>query len=122
MILLVPTIATVWKAWEKFLYPLPPQALPLTLIGLGALAVNFTCALMLSRYREHQGSLTKAAFLSARNDVYANIAIILAGLLTVFTRSLWPDLIIGLSIAAMNMDAAREVFNAARAEHKVARS
>jgi Co/Zn/Cd efflux system component len=38
--------------------------------------VNLTCALMLARYRTHGGSLTRAAFLSARNDVLANVAII----------------------------------------------
>ncbi len=32
---------------------------------------------MLARYRDYAGSLTKAAFLSARNDAYANVAIIL---------------------------------------------
>ena len=59
----------------------------------------------------------RAAFLSARNDAIANIAIIAAGLVTAFLiRSAWPDLIVGLGIAALNADAAREVFTAARAE------
>jgi hypothetical protein len=30
--------------------------------------------------------------------------------------SIWPDLIVGLGIAAMNADAAREVFQRARGE------
>jgi Co/Zn/Cd efflux system component len=64
--------------------------------------------------------LTKAAFLSARNDALANIAIVAAGLLTAYTLSAWPDLIVGLGIAAMNADAAREVWEAAREEHKTA--
>ena len=66
------------------------------------------------------GSLTRAAYLSARNDVAANVAIIVAGLLTALTASHWPDLIVGLGIAAMNADAAREVFEAAHDEHKAA--
>jgi Co/Zn/Cd efflux system component len=41
---------------------------------------------MLARYRAHRGSLTRAAFLSTRNDVLANIAIIAAALATVFIR------------------------------------
>jgi Co/Zn/Cd efflux system component len=53
-----------------------PHPLPLSLTGSGALAINLTCAFMLARYRAHAGSLTKAAFLSARNDSLANIAII----------------------------------------------
>jgi Co/Zn/Cd efflux system component len=118
-ILLVPGLATLWMAWEKFLAPVPPEPVALTLAGAGAMLVNFTCALMLARYRTHGGSLTRAAFLSARNDVLANIAIILAGLVTAYLwSSAWPDLIVGLGIAAMNADAAREVWEAAREEHE----
>ncbi|PST63698.1 cobalt transporter [Rhizobium sp. SEMIA4064] len=120
-ILLVPGLATVWTAWQKFMTPVAPDPLPLTLTGLGALVVNLSCALMLTRYRHHSGSLTRAAFLSARNDALANIAIIAAGLMTAFVwHSAWPDLIVGLAIAAMNADAAREVWSAARNEHRTA--
>lgn len=121
-ILLIPGLATIWTAWQKFLEPVAPQPLALTLAGLGALAVNLSCAMMLTRYRHHSGSLTRAAFLSARNDAFANIAIIGAGLVTAFLwSSAWPDLIVGLAIAAMNADAAREVWAAARQEHRTAK-
>lgn len=119
-ILLVPGIATLWTAWDKFMDPAPPAPLPLTLAGAGALAVNFTCAWLLARYRHNGGSLTRAAFLSARNDAIANVAIVGAGLVTAATLSAWPDLIVGLAITAMNADAAREVWEAAREEHKEA--
>ena len=116
-ILLVPGFATLWTAWDKFLLPIPPASLPLSLAGAGAMAVNLTCALMLARFRTHGGSLTRAAFLSARNDVLANAAIICTGLVTAYTVSAWPDLAVGLGIFLMNLDAAREVFLAARKEH-----
>ena len=80
------------------------------------MAVNLTCALMLARYRTHGGSLTRAAFLSARNDVLANVAIIVAGLIVAYTASAWPDLIVGLGIFLINLDAAREVYFAALKE------
>jgi Co/Zn/Cd efflux system component len=120
-ILLVPGLATLWMAWEKFNALHAPNPLLLSLTGLGALAVNLSCALMLARYRSHGGSLTKAAFLSARNDALANVAIIAAGLLTASVWvSAWPDLIVGVCIAALNADAAREVWRAARGEHTLA--
>jgi Co/Zn/Cd efflux system component len=121
-ILLIPGLATLWAAWGKFMAPMPPAPLPLTLAGLGALAINLSCAFMLVRFRAHSGSLTRAAFLSARNDTVANVAIIAAGLITAYTHSAWPDLIVGLGIAAMNADAAREVWRAAREEHRAADS
>jgi Co/Zn/Cd efflux system component len=119
-ILLVPALATLWSAWTKFQLPIAPAPLPLSITALGALAVNLSCALMLARYRSHRGSLTRAAFLSARNDTFANVAIILAALVTFFYRSMWPDLIVGLGIMAMNAGAAREVWQAARKEHRTA--
>jgi len=115
-ILLVPALATMWTAWQKFALPVPPAPIPLSLTGAGALAVNLICALMLARFRSHAGSLTRAAFLSARNDAYANVAIVLAGFLTLVTLSAWPDLIVGLGIAVVNADAARDVLAAARKE------
>jgi Co/Zn/Cd efflux system component len=117
-ILLVPGVATIWTAWAKFSQPVAPDPLPLSLAGLGALVINLSCALLLVRFRRHAGSLTRAAFLSARNDALANLAIIAAGLVTAFLwRSAWPDLLVGVGIAIMNADAAREVCEAARAEH-----
>jgi Co/Zn/Cd efflux system component len=121
-ILFIPGLATLWTAWEKFLLPMPPAPLPLSLAGGGALVINLLCALMLARFRSHRSSLTRAAFLSARNDVLANVAIIAAGFVTAYTLSGWPDLIVGLGIAAMNADAAREVWRAAREEHREANS
>jgi Co/Zn/Cd efflux system component len=117
VILLVPVLATLWAAWQKFSIPVPPGPLPLSLTGAGALAVNLTCALLLARFRARGDSLTRAAFLSARNDAFANVAIVLTGFLTLATLSAWPDLIVGLGIAMLNADAAREVMQAARKEH-----
>ena len=119
-VLLIPALATLWTAWGKFMAPMPPAPIPLTLAGLGALVINLSCAFMLARFRAHSGSLTRAAFLSARNDTVANVAIIAAAFVTAYTDSAWPDLIVGLCIAAMNADAAREVWRAAREEHRAA--
>lgn len=118
-ILLAPGIATLWMAWSKFNLLVPPAPVALTLTGAGALAVNLFCAYLLAKHRHSGGSLTRAAFLSARNDGFANLAIIGAGLVTALLwHSAWPDLIVGLGIAVMNADAAREVWEAARDEHR----
>lgn len=121
-ILLAPALAFLWTLWEKLGAPVPPAAVPLSLTGLAALAVNLFCAFLLARYRHHAGSLTRAAFLSARNDAFANIAIVAAGLATLRLPSIWPDIIVGLGIAWMNLDAAREVWGAAREEHRLAKA
>ena len=119
-LILVPGLATLWTAWGQFTSPVTPDPFRLTVTGAGALLVNLVCAGMLAKHRRVSGSLTRAAFLSARNDAFANVGIIAAGGLTLVTVSPWPDLVVGLAIAAMNADAAREVFQAAREERRQA--
>ncbi len=119
-LLLVPGAATLWTAISKIHTPTIPGPMPLSLAAAGAMAVNLSCALLLARYRNKAGSLTRAAFLSARNDVLANVAILLAAWVTVHFRSFWPDLIVGVGIAVLNLDAARQVWTAAHEEHATA--
>ena len=53
-ILLIPGLATIWMAWEKFLVPLPSTPLPLSLAGGGALIINLLCAFILVKFRAHK--------------------------------------------------------------------
>lgn len=122
ILLLIPSLAALWMAWTKLVTPVPPAPFALSLTGAGALAVNLSCAVLLARHRHRAGSLSRAAWLSARNDALANLAIIAAGFLTASTRSIGPDLVVGLGIAAINADAAREVWTAAREEQLGARA
>lgn len=116
-LLLVPAAASLWTAYERVLAGgAGPDAVLLSATGLGALGVNSLAAFLLVGVRNDGGSLTKAAFLSARNDVAANIAIIAAGLVTAASGSFWPDVIVGIGIAAMNIGSAREVYQSALKE------
>jgi Co/Zn/Cd efflux system component len=119
-LMVLPGLAFLWTLVQKYVAPVPPDAAVLTLVGLGALLVNVTAALLLARHRQAQGSLTRAAFLSARNDALANVTIIGAGLVTAAHPSVWPDVIVGLGIAALNLDAAHEVWEAAQIEGRKA--
>ena len=121
-LMVVPAVAFLWTLWQKYMDPTAPDAQILTLIGVGALAVNLFCALLLARQRNTAGSLTRAAFLSARNDAVANVGIIAAGVITALHPSVWPDLVVGLAIAAMNLNAAAEVWEPARLDEKAART
>lgn len=116
LLLLVPSGAALWTAYQKFLDPVPPAYVPLTLAAIGALAVNLGAALLLAPHRAAGGSIAKAVFYSARNDAAANCAIICAGFVTAVWPSAWPDLAVGLGIAALNLGSAREVWLAARSE------
>jgi len=120
IILVVPALAFLYTAIQKFYLPEIPEPSILSITGLGALIVNISCAFILIQFKDHKGNLTKAAFFSARNDALANIGIILAGLLGFIWPSMWPDLIVGILIMAINLDAAKEIWEAS--EHKTVSS
>lgn len=119
-VILVPSLAALWTAYAKFHAPVAPSAVPLTITGAGALVVNFICAMRLAAHRYGSGSLTKAAFLSARNDVFANVAIIGAGLMTLAWPTPWPDLAVGVAIGLLNAGAAWDIWREARSEVRMA--
>ena len=115
-VILIPAAATIWTAVLKILNPEPPEFAAFSLAALGALVVNLACAFLLVRHRQHPGDLTKAAWLSARNDSLANIGMIVAAVAGLLLVSGWPDIIIGVLIGLLNADAARSVWRSARAE------
>lgn len=119
-VLLLPSIGAAWAVIGKIQSGIIPSSASLTLVGIGALAVNSICAFRLAKVRHKGGSLMKAAYFSARNDMIANIAIIVAGIVTSFLNSYWPDLIVGIGIAIMNADAAREILKSAKEEGRLA--
>lgn len=116
IIILLPAAYAAWEAFSKFSDPYEPDAKIMILAGIGALIINGICAWMLMRFRSAKGSMTKAAWLAARNDVIVNAAIILIALVTMWTGSGWPDIVLGLFILILNFGAAKEVWEAATEE------
>lgn len=118
LVLLAPAAAAAWQAWQKLTSDSPevPEVGPIVLVSLGAVAVNGLSAWLLARHRAHGGSLGRAAFLSARNDVLVGLAIIAMALLTLVTRSPWPDIVLGLGIILIALHSAWEVWEVSEEE------
>jgi Co/Zn/Cd efflux system component len=121
-IILVPAVVAAWQAVVKAFDPVAPDVTLLFVTALGAAAVNTLCALLLVRVRHHGGSLSGAAFLSARNDVAVNVAIMAMALVTAWTGSGWPDIVLGCVIALVSSRAAWEVWELAGEERLAARA
>ena len=121
-IIALPALAAAWQAFAKAADPVPPAPVPLVLAAGGAVVVNAVAALLLLRVRRHGGSLTHGAWVAARNDVAVDLAIIAMGLLTAWTGSGWPDIVLGLGIVVLNVTAAREVWALASSESVAARA
>jgi Co/Zn/Cd efflux system component len=118
VIIAVPGVAAFVAAVDKFLHPAIPGAIELSATAFGALVVNATAAVILSRVKHHEHSLVQAAWLSARNDVFANVAIIAAAGMTALIPSAYWDVAVGLGIGVLNADAAVKVWRRARTEAK----
>lgn len=122
LIILVPALAAAWQLVAKLGAPEPPDPLSLILTSGGAALVNLACSVILARVRAHGGSMTTAAFVAARNDVIVNLAIVAMGLVTMWTGSGWPDLVLGAIIIGLALWAAREVWEVAEEERLAAKA
>lgn len=101
----------IWRAMTAT----APEAELMGGIGLAALAVNVTAALILSRYRDGDANV-RAVWLFSRNDALANVAVIVAAGLVAWTGKAWPDLAVAAVIAALFLHSAFEILRSARAE------
>ena len=117
-LLLLPAVGFFWNAILKLSEPIAPEGQGMSIVGIGALSVNFYCAIILNKFKDIKGGLAKAAYFSARNDAVSNILIIAAGVITLFWVSSIPDLVVGAVIFLMNADSANDILKAARAEHR----
>lgn len=122
LVLLAPAAVAAWQAVQRFSDPAAPDVVPLVLASAGAIAVNGTSAWLLARPHHHGGALGRAAFLSARNDVLVNVAIIAMGVVTAWTGSGWPDLLLGCAIILLALHAAREVWELSEEERLAAKA
>ncbi len=122
VVILGPATEAGWVAIQRFSNPVAPTVVPVVLASLGAVVVNGTSAWLLLRVRHHGGSLGRAAFLSARNDVVINVAIIAMAVITLWTESGWPDLILGCFIIGLALHAAYDVLQVSEEERLAAKA
>lgn len=119
--ILAPATVAGVEAARRFADPVAPEVLPVVLASLGAIVVNGTSGWLLAGVRHAGGSLSRAAFLSARNDVLVNVAVIGMAAVTLWTSSGWPDLVLGCAIILIALHAAWEVWEVSEEERLAAK-
>jgi Co/Zn/Cd efflux system component len=67
-------------------------------MGVIALIANVSCLILIARHRQGEVHM-RASWIFSKNDVIANLGVILAGGLVAWTGSRLPDLVIGLLVA-----------------------
>lgn len=102
----------IWRA----LNAIPPDPELMGGIGIAALIVNVTAALILARFREGGDAQARAIWLFSRNDAINNVSVIAAAGLVFWLDSAWPDIIVAAVIAVIFLQSAWEIIREARGE------
>ena len=93
----------------------PPAAPVMAAVGALALLANGFCFALLWRHRADDINL-RSTWLCSRNDLIANGAVLVAAALVAGSNSLWPDVIVGVGIAALFLRTAALVIRESLAE------
>ena len=93
----------------------PPVVPIMAAIGTLALAANALCFSLLWRHRA-DGINLRSTWLCSRNDLIANAAVLAAAALVAWSGSRWPDILVGLGIAALFLRTAVVVLRESFAE------
>lgn len=84
----------------KIVHGVTPIAGIMAILGLIALAANLACLGLLYRYRRRDVNMS-STFECSRNDVIANTGVLVAAVGVYAFASPWPDIAVGLIIAAV---------------------
>ena len=99
----------------KLVYPQLPTVEAMGAVGALALAANSVCFALLWRHRAEDINM-RSVWLCSRNDLIANVSVLLAALAVWKTFSPWPDIAVGALICAVFLRSAFLVAREARAE------
>lgn len=83
---------------RRFIVGSEPESLMMIAVGAVALIANTLCLRLIYKHRQGEVHM-RASWIFSKNDVIANLGVIIGGVLVAWLASPWPDLIIGLIIA-----------------------
>lgn len=98
-------LAVLAEAVHKMLFPVMPGVTMMGMIGGVALAANLICFFLLYRHRGDNLNMG-STWLCSRNDLIANIGVLLAAGGSYLLASRWPDIMVGGIIATLFLSSA----------------
>ena len=103
--MLVFGLGVMGEAIYKVLHPVIPGAQTMGIVGGLALAANLVCFFLLYRYRADNLNMS-STWLCSRNDLFANVGVLLAAAGSYLLASRWPDIVVGAMIAGLFLGSA----------------
>ncbi len=117
------TLGTValLEVTRRFLVGSTPQPTYMIVVAAVALVANAICLRAVARHRD-EGVHMRASYIFSQNDVLANLAVIVSGVLVAVTsRPLW-DLIAGAGIGMLVLSGGIRILRASAVARRTARS
>lgn len=93
-------LGVMFEAVYKMFHPVVPGVEWMGIIGFLALAANTICLVLLWRHREDDINM-RSTWLCSRNDVIANVSVLLGAAGVWWMNSMWPDILAGSLIASL---------------------
>ena len=93
------------EALYKIVHPVMPSMEIMGVIGGVALSANLVCFFLLYRHRADNLNMS-STWLCSRNDLIANIGVLLAAGGSYLATSRWPDILVGVIIATLFLSSA----------------
>ena len=97
-----------------------PEPLVMGAVGVAALAVNVTAALLLFRFRDGDANV-RSVWLCSRNDAIGNVAVMLAALGVFGTGTAWPDLGVAAIMAGLFLYSSASILRQSLGELRASR-
>jgi cation diffusion facilitator family transporter len=105
-------IFVLGQASYKLLFPDLPNFEMMSFIGLLALLANTACFILLWQHRQQDINM-RSVWLCSRNDIIANISVLIAAGGVALTQSPWPDIVIGFALAGLFLHSAFSILREA---------
>lgn len=112
-LLLVFAVGVLVDALRRFVAGSDPVGAVMMLMALGAAAINLLSLWLLKQLRTKDVNL-RAAVIFSVNDFVSNGGVLVAGALVAWTGQRWPDLLVGIAVAAIAAKGGVEILSDAR--------
>ncbi len=100
---------------RRFTFGSAPESTLMIGMGLVAFAANVVCLMLIAKHRKGEIHM-RASWVFSKNDVIANIGVIVSGVLVALLASPLPDFIIGFAISIIVMRGGISILRDADAE------
>ena len=105
-------LSVLGEALDKVFHPMMPGVETMGVVGGIAFAANLGCFFLLYRHRRANLNMS-STWLCSRNDLIANVGVLLAAGASYVLVSGWPDIIVGSIIASLFVGSALSVLSRA---------